>query len=85
MALFPVSPICPLMEALYFTLYSLSFPPDLYYSSPNLNPILLDLELDLDFDFGSKDLELKALYLDLDSDLKVLPASLISKSFVPTK
>ena len=48
-------------------------------SSPDLSPFLLDLDLDL----GSKDSDLKAM--DLDSDLKVLPASPFFKSFVSTK
>ena len=52
-------------------------------SSPDLSPFLLDLDLD----FGSKDsdLDLKAMDLDLDSDLQVLPASHLFKSFLCLK
>jgi len=52
-------------------------------SSPGLSPFLLDLDSDLGS--NDSDLDLKAMDLDLDSDLKVLPASPLFKSFVSTK
>ena len=54
-------------------------------SSPDLSPFLLDLDLDSDLGSKDSDLNLKAMDLVLDSDLKVLPASPFFKSFVSTK